>query len=358
MGHLTYNHPAGWKGFQKFAKSGGNKTALDNAMEFIGRFDDVHLRPVFWFGYEPMIRSFSSRFANRALGWLFLHLKKAKDVGDNTQAAHRFNGDGTRAQLLENGLHAGTLVATDDDYKTMASYHPYFRTIMETISDDYCNLEHVFTGGEDNVLARIHAPMKFSVRGFASAKMIRQTGDPMRAVKVSTRGPERGPTVLEAESFQEAARAQVSNIRSAARRAREEEDDVNPRPINQPRTDDGIPAPPPPAAAPLAVALPIRAGNMRVGHIAVPNGTAQVLEYTIDTIPSGYQVKWMAGGDICVVEDRTVRDIQTHVRWTSLRAWIAFHHVGGVGHGASYHTAVFINNGDGLWVSFRNRVQR
>jgi hypothetical protein len=57
----------------------------------------------------------------------------------------------------------GTLVATDDDYKTMAGYHPYFRTIMETISDDYCNLEHVFTGGEDNVLARIHAPMKFSV---------------------------------------------------------------------------------------------------------------------------------------------------------------------------------------------------
>jgi hypothetical protein len=127
-------------------------------------------------------------------------------------------GDGTRAQLLENGLHAGTLVATDDDYKTMSGYHPY---MPDDHGEDIRRLLQpgARIHGWRGQLARIHAPMKLSVRGFASAKMIRQTGDPMRAVKVSTLGPERGPTVLEAEGFQ-AARAQASNIRSAARRAR------------------------------------------------------------------------------------------------------------------------------------------
>jgi hypothetical protein len=147
----------------------------------------------------------------------------------------RFNGDGTRAQLLENGLHAGTLVATDDDYKTMAGYRTSGRSWRRYPTTTAPGARIHWWGGQRT--GKNSCSDEVSV--FASAKMIRQTGDPMRAVKCVYSGDagrrysgRRLP----------AARAQASNIRSAARRAREEEDDVNPRPINQPRTDDGVDA--------------------------------------------------------------------------------------------------------------------
>jgi hypothetical protein len=110
-------------------------------VEFIGRFDDVHLRPVFYFGYESMIRSFSSRFANRTLGWLILHLKK-KDVGDNTQppiASMETVREHNFLRMAFTLEHCWLRTTT-----RRSGYHPYMRTIME-ISDNYCDLEHVFT---------------------------------------------------------------------------------------------------------------------------------------------------------------------------------------------------------------------
>jgi hypothetical protein len=111
-------------------------------MTFIFVLSSVRLRT-----YD---RSFSSRFANRTLGGssstsrrrrTSVTIRKPPIASMETVREHNF----------ENGLHAGTLVATDDDYKTMASYH---RTLPDDHGDDIRRLlqpgAHVFTGGEDN----------------------------------------------------------------------------------------------------------------------------------------------------------------------------------------------------------------
>jgi hypothetical protein len=69
--------------------------------------------------------------------------------------------------------------------------------------------------------------MKLSVRGFAS-EMIRQTGDPMRAVKVSTLGPDAGRRYARGRRLP-GGEGSGQQHRSAARRAREDEGDANPR---------------------------------------------------------------------------------------------------------------------------------
>jgi hypothetical protein len=164
--------------------------------------------------YDPI---FSSRFANRTLGWLILHLKKAKDVGDNTQAPiasmetvreHNLRMAFTLEHWWLRTMTTRRCLAT---IRTCGRSWRRYPTTTATWST-YSRWRGQRTG-------KNHAPMKLSVRGFASAKMIRQTGDPMRAVKVSTLGPERGPTVLEPKASRRQ-RGSGQHIRSAARRSR------------------------------------------------------------------------------------------------------------------------------------------
>ena len=109
--------PKAWAGFARFSKDGPTK-ALHAAFEWVTDCDPGGVRPVFLFGYESMIRSFSCRDGRRVLSHMFHHLKKAKDAGDSSQAGHRFNGDGMRTQLAANGLPAGSIFCTDDDYRS------------------------------------------------------------------------------------------------------------------------------------------------------------------------------------------------------------------------------------------------
>lgn len=161
---------AGWEGFKAFGKKGG-ASPMERAAEWIHSWPDAMKRPMFVFGYESTIRSFSPRFGTRVLTSSFVHLKKSKNTDCADQLAKRGNGDGVPAQLLANGLFATTMYCTKDDYNIHLSYHTYMRETLQYALDGYVPMEHVFEGGEaGKEMSKPCRHMKFAKRRHFPAK--------------------------------------------------------------------------------------------------------------------------------------------------------------------------------------------
>jgi hypothetical protein len=214
----------GWEGFKAF----GTKNGLDaktRAAEWIHSWPDAMKRPMFVFGYESTIRSFSPRFGTRVLTSSFVHLKKSKNTDCAEQLAKRGNGDGVPAQLQANGLFATTTYCTKDDFDIHLSYHPYMRETLQYALDGYVPMEHVFEGGEaGKELSKPCRHMKFAKRRHFPAK--NATGNPIGNIRVSAEGADKTPEQLAGEELarknEELVRKAATHMYHAALRARME----------------------------------------------------------------------------------------------------------------------------------------
>jgi hypothetical protein len=191
----------GWEGFKAFGRHNG-KNAKTRASEWIHSWPDALKRPMFCFGYESMIRSFSPRFETRVLTSLFAHLKKSKNTDCASQLGHRANGSGVPEQLFQNGLFASQTYSTKADYDVFSAYHPYMREILQYALDDYVSMEHVFEGGvPGRELSKPCRPMKFAKRSHFP-KNVARNGNPIGNIRVSNVGPDKTPDQLAIEELQ------------------------------------------------------------------------------------------------------------------------------------------------------------
>ena len=201
----------GWESFKVFGTKNG-ASAKDRAADWIHGWQDSMKRPMFVFGYESTIRSFSPRFGTRVLTSSFVHLKKSKNSDCAEQLAKRGNGDGVPAQLQANGLFATTTYCTKDDFNIHLSYHPYMRETLQYALDGYVPMEHVFEGGEaGKELSKPCRHMKFAKRRHFPAK--NATGNPIGNIRVSTQGADK---TLEQLAGEELARKNQELVRQAA----------------------------------------------------------------------------------------------------------------------------------------------